>query len=176
MSVRDRSAHDSFLEYLSERQPVFFKSLEMAQKQGLLIVDEDIDAVSASNRLLFTNDVLQQTLNLMVADWMDYETRSLEHFSRDCSGDSRRMSEQEVELALEKVWAVFDTILEPKLNWNLKDLNLLKSIEVAEDGGLDIRINVVETDPDKLTDFRLHIEEKLARFSIQSNSYRFATH
>ena len=79
MSVRDRSAHDSFLEYLSERQPVF-KSLEMAQKQGLLIVDEDIDAVSASNRLLFTNDVLQQTLNLMVADWMDYETRSLEHF------------------------------------------------------------------------------------------------
>ena len=34
------------------------------------------------------------------------------------------MSEQEVELALEKVWAVFDTILEPKLNWNLKDLNL----------------------------------------------------
>ena len=74
------------------------------------------------------------------------------------------MSEQEVELALEKVWAVFDTILEPKLNWNLKDLNLLKSIEVAEDGGLDIRINVVETDPDKLTDFRLHIEEKLARF------------
>ena len=40
----------------------------------------------------------------------------------------------------------------------------MKSIEVAEDGGLDIRINVVETDPDKLTDFRLHIEEKLARF------------
>lgn len=80
MSVRDRSAHDSFLEYLVEKQPIFFKSLEMAQKQGLLVVDEDIDAVSASNRLLFTNDVLQQTLNLMVADWMDYETRSLEHF------------------------------------------------------------------------------------------------
>tara|TARA_B100001287_G_C22520582_1_gene452531 strand:- start:180 stop:452 length:273 start_codon:yes stop_codon:yes gene_type:complete len=78
--MRERSAHDSFLEYLAEKQPVFFKSLEMAQKQGLLLVDEEIDAVSASNRLLFTNDVLQQTLNLMVADWMDYETRSLEHF------------------------------------------------------------------------------------------------
>ena len=74
------------------------------------------------------------------------------------------MSQQEIEVALEKVWAVFDTILEPKLNWNLKDLNLLKGIEVADDGGLDIRINVVETDPDKLTDFRLQIEEKLARF------------
>lgn len=78
--MRERSAHDSFLEYLAEKQPVFFKSLEMAQKQGLLLVDEEIDAVSASNRLIFTNDVLQQTLNLMVADWMDYETRSLEHF------------------------------------------------------------------------------------------------
>ena len=105
----ETAVHDSFLEYLSERQPVFFKSLEMAQKQGLLIVDEDIDAVSASNRLLFTNDVLQQTLNLMVADWMDYE-HGLSSISRDCSGDSRRMSEQEVEL-FEKVWAVFDTIL-----------------------------------------------------------------
>ena len=78
--MRERSAHDSFLEYLAEKQPVFFKSLEMAQKQGLLMVDEEIDAVSASNRLIFTNDVLQQTLNLMVADRMDYETRSLEHF------------------------------------------------------------------------------------------------
>ena len=85
------------------------------------------------------------------------------------------MSDQEVEIALEKVWAVFDNILEPKLNWNLKDLNLLKSIEVAEDGGLDIRINVVETDPDKLTDFRLHIEEARP-LSIQSNPYRLATH
>ena len=42
----------------------------------------------------------------------------------------------------------------------------MKSIEVAEDGGLDVRINVVETDPDKLTDFRLHIEEKLARLDL----------
>ena len=74
------------------------------------------------------------------------------------------MSQEETELALEKVRAAFDTILEPKLNWNLNDLNLLKGLEIGEDGGLDVRINVVETDPDKLTDFRLHIEEKLARF------------
>ena len=77
------------------------------------------------------------------------------------------MTSENQEAVLEKIRAVFDTILEPRLNWNLNALNLLKSVEVGEDGGLDIRINVVETDPDKLTDFRLHVEERLLRFKFK---------
>ena len=72
----------SFLKYLIEEQPVFLKSLALARRQGLIVVDEELDAVGASNRLLLTSDVLQEVLNEMVGDWMDFETGSAEHFAR----------------------------------------------------------------------------------------------
>ena len=72
----------SFLKYLIEEQPVFLKSLALARRQGLIVVDEELDAVAASNRLLLTSDVLQEVLNEMVGDWMDFETGSAEHFAR----------------------------------------------------------------------------------------------
>jgi len=71
----------AFLEYLIEEQPVFLKSLVMAKKQGLIVVDEELDAVGASNRLLLTSEVLQDNLNEIVGDWMDFETGSEEHFA-----------------------------------------------------------------------------------------------
>ena len=72
----------SFLKYLIDEQPVFLKSLALARRQGLIVVDEELDAVGASNRLLLTSDVLQEVLNEMVGDWMDFETGSAEHFAR----------------------------------------------------------------------------------------------
>jgi hypothetical protein len=46
----------------------------------LLVVDEELDAVGASNRLLLTSTVLQDVLNEMVADWMDHEENSKANF------------------------------------------------------------------------------------------------
>ena len=71
----------TFLQYLIDEQPVFLKSLVMAKKQGLIVVDEELDAVGASNRLLLTSQVLQDNLNEIVGDWMDFETGSEEHFA-----------------------------------------------------------------------------------------------
>ena len=73
---------ESFLQYLIDEQPVFLKSLALARRQGLIVVDEEFDAVGASNRLLLTSDVLQEVLNEMVGDWMDFETGSAEHFAK----------------------------------------------------------------------------------------------
>ena len=76
------ASNHSFLRYLIEEQPVFLKSLALARRQGLIVVDEELDAVGASNRLLLTSDVLQEVLNEMVGDWMDFETGSAEHFAK----------------------------------------------------------------------------------------------
>ena len=76
------ASKQSFLRYLIEEQPVFLKSLALARRQGLIVVDEELDAVGASNRLLLTSDVLQEVLNEMVGDWMDFETGSAEHFAK----------------------------------------------------------------------------------------------
>ena len=70
----------SFLEYLLAEEPVFLKTLAVARQQGLLVVDEELDAVGASNRLLLTSTVLQDVLKEMVADWMDHEENSKANF------------------------------------------------------------------------------------------------
>ena len=58
--------------------------------------------------VLFTNDVLQQTLNLWLrTGWI--MRHGLSNIFERLFGDSRRMSDQEVEIALEKVWAVLTT-------------------------------------------------------------------
>lgn len=71
----------SFLEYLMAEEPVFLKTLVVAREQGLLVVDDELDAVCASTRLMLTSTVLQDVLNEMVADWMDHETNSEAHFA-----------------------------------------------------------------------------------------------
>jgi hypothetical protein len=70
----------TFLEYLLAEEPVFLKTLAVARQQGLLVVDDEIDAVGASTRLLLTSTVLQDVLNEMVADWMDHEENSKVNF------------------------------------------------------------------------------------------------
>lgn len=80
------SQGQSFLEYLLAEEPVFLKTLAVARQQGLLVVDEELDAVGASNRLLLTSTVLQDVLNEMVADWMDHEENSKANFEELVKG------------------------------------------------------------------------------------------
>ena len=60
----------TFMDYLIEERPAFLRSVEMGIEQGLIVVDEEVDAVGVSNRLLLTSTVLQETLNDLVGEWM----------------------------------------------------------------------------------------------------------
>jgi len=66
----------TFVDYLLKDRPVFLHAMEMGMKEGLIVVDEELDAVGVSNRLLLTSTVLQETLNDLVGDWMDLERDS----------------------------------------------------------------------------------------------------
>ncbi|MEE2960046.1 MAG: hypothetical protein VYA34_04820 [Myxococcota bacterium] len=66
----------TFTDYLIEDRPAFLGAVQMGMKQGLIVVDEETDAVGVSNRLLLTSTVLQETLNDLVGEWMDSESDS----------------------------------------------------------------------------------------------------
>jgi ATP-binding protein involved in chromosome partitioning len=57
---------------------------------------------------------------------------------------------------------LFDTIVEPKLKWNINSLGLLKNIELTQDA-LIVDIDLVEDDQDQIEQFRLSTLEVLSQ-------------
>ncbi len=60
----------SFIDYLQSEQPDIWNSIKDAAAEGLILIDEDNDAVSATNRLLLTYPDLHAVLNLLVDSWV----------------------------------------------------------------------------------------------------------
>ncbi len=59
-----------YIEYIKEKQPAMWALIRItAEKDGLIVIDEKNDAVTATNRLLWTNPCLHECLSTMVNEW-----------------------------------------------------------------------------------------------------------
>jgi hypothetical protein len=58
-----------FIEYIQKTQPAVWAMIENASKDDLIIVDIENDAVTATNRLLWTYPGLHDTLNAIINEW-----------------------------------------------------------------------------------------------------------
>jgi hypothetical protein len=60
----------SFIEYVKNKQPAMWDLIRMtAEKDRLIVIDEENDAVTATNRLLWTNPGLHECLSTIVNEW-----------------------------------------------------------------------------------------------------------
>lgn len=57
------------LMHIKKDAPKLWRSLKLAQADGLLFIDEKTDAITATNRLLFTYPDLHETINQIVDHW-----------------------------------------------------------------------------------------------------------
>jgi ATP-binding protein involved in chromosome partitioning len=66
-------------------------------------------------------------------------------------------------MTVEAVQKVFDSILEPKLKWNINTLGLLKEVEI-EGNKVVINVDLVTEDEVQISNFRRQVEDTFAQF------------
>ncbi|MBT4289451.1 MAG: hypothetical protein HOD92_19160 [Deltaproteobacteria bacterium] len=59
----------SYINYLKLEQPEIWETILKAEKDGLIVVDEETDSVTATNRLLLTYPGLHDIINMLVEGW-----------------------------------------------------------------------------------------------------------
>ena len=67
----------SYIEYVKEKEPGIWASLEAAAKDGLVYIDEENDAITATNRLLLTYPDLHEVINYLVGDWKAEQAKKI---------------------------------------------------------------------------------------------------
>lgn len=60
-----------FIEYIKKKTPAVWDKLEYADQEGLVYIDVDSDAVTASNRLLLTYPDLHEVLSTLIDQWAE---------------------------------------------------------------------------------------------------------
>ena len=60
----------TFLEYIKKEKYGVWVTLLSAAATGLIIIDHENDAISATNRLLLTYPDLHEALNILTEDWI----------------------------------------------------------------------------------------------------------
>lgn len=65
-----------FTAYLRENQPKVWNSLVQAAQEGLIVIDEELDSVTATNRLLLTYPDLHAVLCYLIDNWAVREKES----------------------------------------------------------------------------------------------------
>ncbi len=66
-----------FIDYIKIKTPSVWASLEYAAQEGLVYIDTDSDAVTASNRLLWTYPDLHEVLSTLINQWA--ESAEIDH-------------------------------------------------------------------------------------------------
>lgn len=62
---------DRFIPYLKTQHPAVWRTLLIAAADGLVVIDEDNDAVTATNRLLLAYPGLHDFLTRMTDEWAE---------------------------------------------------------------------------------------------------------
>ncbi|MBF0444099.1 MAG: hypothetical protein HQL68_00810 [Magnetococcales bacterium] len=70
MPVQYNNLESGFINFVKNRRPEMWLLLEKARERGLIVVDEENDAITATNRLMWTNPVLHDCLATMVDQWV----------------------------------------------------------------------------------------------------------
>ena len=60
-----------FIESIKQTQPQLWQSIEVNAKTGLIVIDEESDAITATNRLLLTYPDLHLTITSLINSWND---------------------------------------------------------------------------------------------------------
>ncbi|MGN7610979.1 hypothetical protein ACQZV8_02730 [Magnetococcales bacterium HHB-1] len=64
------SLEKGFIDHVKNNHPQMWALIhKTATESGLIIVDEENDAITASNRLLWTNPVLHECISTLVNEW-----------------------------------------------------------------------------------------------------------
>lgn len=63
---------------------------------------------------------------------------------------------------IEAVKKIFDSVLEPKLKWNINTLGLLKKVEITEDNKLVVKVNLVTEDENQRKQFEDEVKQLLS--------------
>ena len=73
-----------FIDSIKQEQPALWELIKLHSKSGLIVVDEENDAVSATNRLLWTYPGLHEALNTIINNWNNssLEKMAKENFSQ----------------------------------------------------------------------------------------------
>ncbi len=62
---------NSFIESLKQDQPQLWENIVAASQEGLIVIDEENDAVTATNRLLLTYPGLHEVLAFLNDQWIE---------------------------------------------------------------------------------------------------------
>ncbi len=65
-----------FIESIKENQPVLWQSIKSASEKGLIVIDEETDAITATNRLLLTYPDLHEVLAFLTNQWISASLES----------------------------------------------------------------------------------------------------
>jgi hypothetical protein len=72
----------SFLAYIKQEQPLLFQQLCIVEAEGLIVLDEKTDSLTATNRLLLTYPGLHDVLSRIINDWAEKRENYTEHFKQ----------------------------------------------------------------------------------------------
>ena len=71
----------SYIESLQQEQPLLWHTILSAAKEGLIVIDDENDAVSATNRLLLTYPGLHEILAFLNYQWVEQNLGSVSGLS-----------------------------------------------------------------------------------------------
>ncbi len=77
------------IEHLQTRQPATWALLKLAAVDGLVLIDEETDAITATNRLLLTYPGLHDTIATLIDAWAERSCDTSGHFSALLQGNSQ---------------------------------------------------------------------------------------
>ena len=75
------SKSTDLIEHLKTRQPATWALLKLAAIDGLVVIDEETDAVTANNQLLQTYPGLRSTISTLVDSWAERSCDISAHFA-----------------------------------------------------------------------------------------------
>ena len=70
----------SFISSLQREQPQLWQTIVSAANEGLIIIDQENDAVTATNRLLLTYPGLHDILAFITNQWTENQMNTKKHF------------------------------------------------------------------------------------------------
>ena len=70
----------SFISSLQREQPQLWQTIVSAANEGLIIIDQENDAVTATNRLLLTYPGLHDILAFITDQWTENQMNTKKHF------------------------------------------------------------------------------------------------
>jgi hypothetical protein len=79
------------IEHLKEKQPATWALLKRVALDGLVVIDEETDAVTGANRLLLTYPALHEILSTLTNAWAERRSDTRAHFARLDPGTCRRI-------------------------------------------------------------------------------------